>query len=392
MATQEFVISCFESGIHHERFHIGPSECGPLAGAENWNVQATTLSGGESHGVQVVTIHNGVTELSLLPTRGMGVWKGRHRDLPLGWRSPVKRPVHPSLVNLHDRNGLGWLNGFNELMCRCGLAFNGPPGQDDGTAITLHGRIANLPAHRVVVRIDDSGPGTIEVQGVVDEASMFGPALRLTSTVRMTAGSSRVDFIDEVTNLGGSETPLSLLYHINIGQPFLEDGAENLIPFRELAPRDPHSAKGVAKQAVYGPPTTGLPEEAFFYRPVADEHGWSTSILKNKATNAAFAVHFNTQQLPCFTVWKNTQSLAEGYVTGLEPGVNLPNFRAYERQQDRLPKLAAGATYRSEFAWEFADNAADVAAMVDRVKALQATVTPVVHALPQRGWSPSGDA
>ncbi len=392
MPAREFVISCCESGIHHDSFQIGPADVGALPGSEKWSVTATTLRGGESAGVQVVTFCNGAIELSLLPTRGMGVWKGRFRDLPLGWQSPVKRPVHPSLVNLHDRNGLGWLNGFNELMCRCGLAFNGPPGQDEGTAITLHGRIANLPAHRVVVRIDSTGPGMIEVIGVVDETTMFGPALRLTSTVRMQAGSSRVDFIDEVINLGTAETPLSLLYHINIGQPFLEEGAENVIPFRELAPRDPHSAKGVTNHAVYGPPTVGLPEEVFFYRPVADEHGWSTSVLKNKAATAAFGVHFQTKQLPCFTVWKNTQSLVEGYVTGLEPGVNLPNFRAYERQQERLPKLAPSATYRSEFAWEFADNAADVATMLDRVKALQATVAPVVHAMPQPGWSPSGDA
>jgi len=143
--------------------------------------------------------------------------------------------------------------------------------------------------------------------------------------------------------------------------------------------------------AVYGPATAALPEEAFYYCPVADEHGWCTAVLKNKAATAAFGVHFKTDQLPCFTVWKNTQSLAEGYVTGLEPGVNLPNFRAYERKHDRLPKLAPGATYRSEFAWEFADNATNVAAMVDRVKALQATVSPVVHAVPQPGWSPSGD-
>ncbi len=391
MPDQEYVVTCCDSGIHLDTLEVGPVVCGPVDGAAPCSAEVRELRGGESHGVQVVTISNGAVELSLLPTRGMGVWKGRYRDLSLGWQSPVRRPVHPSLVNLHDRNGLGWLNGFNELMCRCGLAFNGPPGQDEGTAITLHGRIANLPAHRVVVRTFSSGAGGIEVQGIIDEASMFGPALRLTSTVRMEAGSSRVDFIDEVTNLGGTETSLSLLYHINIGQPFLEEGSENVVPFRELAPRDPHSAKGVAKHAMYGPPTTGLPEEAFYYCPVADERGWSTAVLKNKAATAAFGVHFKTEQLPCFTVWKNTQSLAEGYVTGLEPGVNLPNFRAYERQQNRLPKLVPGATYRSEIAWEFADNAAGVARLVDRVHALQATVTPVVHATPQPGWSPSGD-
>ena len=32
------------------------------------------------------------------------------------------------------------------------------------------------------------------------------------------------------------------------------------------------------------------------------------------------SVHFNTNQLPCFSLWKNTADPADGCVTGLEPG------------------------------------------------------------------------
>jgi hypothetical protein len=34
------------------------------------------------------------------------------------------------------------------------------------------------------------------------------------------------------------------------------------------------------------------------------------------------ALRFNRQDLPCFTVWKNTGALEDGYVTGLEPATN----------------------------------------------------------------------
>lgn len=389
MTQREFVLIDVDQQIHHDRL------------AENFRTVAgngtqppgfrlETLRGGLSDGVQVLTVCNGPVELSLLPTRGMGVWRGRYNQLPLGWQSPVARPVHPAFVNLHDRNGLGWLNGFNELMCRCGLGFNGPPGIDDGTVVTLHGRIANLPAHRLTARFVDDGPGMLEVVGVVEEASMFGPRWQLTSTLRLPLGSPRIEFIDEVTNLGGTPAELSLLYHINIGQPFLDDGAKNSVAFRELAPRDPRSAEGVVEHAVYGPPQTGYAEQAFYYLPQPDADQWSLAVLRNQAATAAFAVHYDAQELPCFTVWKNTQSLAEGYVTGLEPGVNFPNFRGFERGQQRLPTVAAGATRRHRFAWEFADDGAGVRRLSEQADRLRATGPAVVHPVPQPGWSPAG--
>jgi murein DD-endopeptidase MepM/ murein hydrolase activator NlpD len=53
-------------------------------------------------------------------------------DVYLGWNSPVKEVVHPRLINLQSRGGLGWLEGFNEWMVRCGLENNGHPGVDFG--------------------------------------------------------------------------------------------------------------------------------------------------------------------------------------------------------------------------------------------------------------------
>jgi hypothetical protein len=350
--------------------------------------------------VYVVEVCNGPLTLWVLPTRGMGVWKGRCRDLPLEWQSPVPRPVHPAYVNLSDRNGLGWLNGFNELMCRCGLAYNGPPGQDNGAAITLHGRIANLPAHYVEVRIAHGAPeaeglqplGVIELTGIVDETTMFGPCFRLKSTLRMQAGSTICHIIDEVTNLGGAPAELSLLYHINIGRPFLEEGAENVIAYRAAAPRDARAAEGMATQHRYEGPTTGFAEQAYYYRPADANNNWTAAMLRDHSGTAAFVVSFQTIQLPCLTVWKNTQSEREGYVTGIEPGVNFPNFRGYERTQDRLPSIHPGGSYRAEQMWSIADSAKQVANMEDYIRNLQKSVAPVVHQTPQPGWSPAGDA
>ncbi len=390
MSAFSLILTDVDAGLHREQGELRPTAELSLAGSSDWSIRWRTLRGGVSDGVSVVELNSGGLSLSVLPTRGMGIWKGRFHDLPLEWKSPVERPVHPSFVNLQDRGGLGWLNGFNELLCRCGLGFMGPPGDDGGEKLTLHGRIANIPAHRVEVRVDPDGDGTLELIGTVDECSMFGPRWRLTSTLRLVAGSNRCEIIDEVTNLGGQPQELSLLYHINIGRPFLEPVATYAVPCRDIAPRDARAAEGIDACYVYGAPVAGFAEQAYYHTPIGAADGWSTAVLANAANNAALAVHFQTKQLPTFTVWKNTIAEADGYVTGLEPGVNFPNFRAFERQQGRLPIIKPGHSYRSELALEVADTALAVHQLHDRVKRLQGSTNPVVHRQPLARLSPAG--
>ena len=42
-------------------------------------------------------------------------------------------------------------------------------------------------------------------------------------------------------------------------------------------------------------------------------------MLRNKARDKAVSMNFATSELPFVTLWKNTNALKEGYVTGLEP-------------------------------------------------------------------------
>src|SRR5262249_10296057 len=101
-----------------------------LGGAQEWSIRKKTLRGGLRDGIDCIEVNNGASHFVVLPTRGMGLWRGGYRGLPLGWRAPVEGPVHPKFVPVNDRGGIGWLTGFDEWLCRCGLASNGPPGED----------------------------------------------------------------------------------------------------------------------------------------------------------------------------------------------------------------------------------------------------------------------
>lgn len=357
-------------------------------GPEPWAVRTSTLSGGVSEGVQLVELCSGPATWFILPTRGMGIWKGQYQNVPLGWKSPVKRPVHPAHVNLAERNGLGWLNGFNELLCRCGLAYQGPPGNDNGEQLTLHGRIANIPAIKVELRMDSK---FIELRGIVEETTFFGPCYRLETTYRTEIGSHRLQITDVITNLGARPVPLMLLYHLNVGQPFLGPGSTVTVPSRDIVPRDVRSGALGENWNRYAAPEPGFAEEGYFLNPLADADGWCTAVLANEPGDHAFAVRFRTETLPWFTVWKNTMALEEGYVTGIEPGVNLPNLRSYERDHGRLPLLAPGQAYRCELELLAENTAAGVAKLRQEAARCQGATPQEFHAHPQPGWSPQGD-
>jgi hypothetical protein len=359
----------------------------PLPTPHDWSVRKRTLRGGLRDGVDLIEVHNGALSFSVLPTRGMGLWRGDYRGLALGWRSPVPGPVHPKFVNLADRAGLGWLAGFDELLCRCGLSSCGPPGDDGGSPLTLHGRIANLPAQSVEVRVGLDAPHELCVRGVVEEAGLFFPRLRLTAAYTTVPGSHRVVVHDVVENLGGQPAEMQMLYHVNLGPPFLAAGSRALAPLREMAPLTPRAAEGIDTHDTYLGPTAGYKEQVYAYDLLATSSGQTLALLAGPAGDRAVCLRWPHEALPCFTLWKNTAAAEDGYVTGLEPATSFPNFKAYEREQGRVRVLPPGGRWECRWSLEVADTPAAVAALMAEIATLQARAPAVVHSTPQPRFS-----
>jgi hypothetical protein len=369
-----------------------------LPTAHDWRVRKRTLRGGLRDGLDLIEVHNGALSFAVLPTRGMGLWRGDYRGNPLGWRAPVVGPVHPKFVKLGDRDGLGWLAGFDELLCRCGMASNGPPGEDAYTdahgkshraPLTLHGRIANLPAHLVEVRVGLDPPYELSVTGEVEEAALFFGRLNLTTTYTTVPGSNRLVVHDVVENRSSQPAELQMLYHLNLSPPFLEAGSRVLAPVRELVPRDARAAEGIDTYETYLGPTTGYAEQVYFYDLLADAHGLTLAVLLNAGRDRAAAVRSNRHELPCFAVWKNTAAVEDGYVTGLEPATNYPNLKTFERQQGRVPTLPPGGRWECRWSLEVCDEPAGVAGLMTEVAKLQAQAKAVIHRTPQKKYSPT---
>lgn len=350
------VITDSSSNKRTEHLRLGPQDFSIplLQNQPAWSVEKSTLHGGKQEGCEIITIDSGTLSIVIVPTRGMSVLRvskspnSREPGIELSWNSPVKEVVHPQFVKLESRGGLGWLEGFNEWMVRCGLESAGHPGKDEfinnagdkvEMDLTLHGKIGNIPASKVSVTVDREAPYRIRVQGVVNERMFYGPKLELITEISTVPGTTAFQITDKLINHGADDQEFQMIYHTNFGKPLLGKNAKVVVAAEKVEPMNAHAAKSIDSFAAYEPPTKGFIEQVYLVYPKSDSNGNARALLKNAAGDQGVTVMWKTSQLPYFTLWKNTAAEADGYVTGLEPGTGFPFNRKIERKFGRVPKL-----------------------------------------------------
>lgn len=337
--------------------------------------------------LHIVDLLSGPLSVRVCPSRGMGILSAHYRGVRLGWNSPVGEAVHPRHVNLKKNKGTGWLDGFSEFIVRCGLSNMGSPGPDWVTSpegavridhLTLHGRIANLPACRVTSARKPGSGKRISTSGRVVEAGPGGACLELDARVELISRPSGLRLVDRVVNRGKYPAELQLLYHCNFGAPLLGAGSRFLAPVEQVAGRDARSRRAVATFDRDFQPRSGHREQVYFMRLKGNRHGRTLAALCNAAGDFAVSLQFSIEALPCLTLWRQLGDGGEAYVVGIEPGTAFPNHRSVERRHGRVPTLAPGEERLFELDIRLHCGTAAIARleqMIDRVGAHQKTVS-----------------
>jgi hypothetical protein len=370
---QSIVLTDSTRNVSVKEWRLSSEDTGTADGGPSWSVTKRVLAGGRQEGVEVIEVDNGLMKFTVVPTRGFHLWTANVGDLRLGWDSPVAEIVHPQFVNLAERGGLGWLNGFGEWISRCGLESMGAPCKDGNQTYTLHGRINYIPASYVQVRVESKPVPRIVLRGIVDESLMFGPHLRLTTEISTELGKPALTLDDMVTNLSDAPQEMESLYHANFGPPLLGPGARFVAPVKKVAPRDSRAAEGgMAGWDLYtGPHAPGYTEEVYLMELYADDTGMTKALLKSADATQGALVSFNVRQLPFMTLWKNEAPSKAGYVTGLEPATSFPFPKPVERAAGRVPKLKGGESYQTRVTFTALASPEEVEEAVNSIGRLQ---------------------
>ncbi len=298
-----------------------------------------TLSEGWGRGMRATDINTGAgLQYTVLPDRGLDISLASYKGSNLVYLT-CNGESHPAFF---EPEGLGWLRTFTGgLLTTCGLTYLGPPCVDEGEELGLHGRIAHVPAKQFADLSGWEGDEYhFKVRGILEECFQFGYKLRMEREIASVSGKNVIRITDKITNFGNKPSPYTIIYHMNLGYPFLTEDAELVIDPLVSVPRDAAAAPGFNEFRSFIKPQPAYDEQVFFHTMKGDKNGETTVTVKNKKVGTAITFKFNINQLPYITEWK-MMGYGE-YVLGIEPCNVLCKSRKALREDNALPLLQPG--------------------------------------------------
>lgn len=256
------------------------------------SAERVQITDGRGNGARQIYVANGKLNFVLSESNALDIHRLWHEG------------VNASFVS---KNGLytgeaDFLRNFPcGMLYTCGLdAIGGVEGH------RLHGNIHTIPAEIKRLEADEKG---VKIVGEIRDAALFGQNLVLTRTIETAAGSDEIKITDKIENRAFRDEKYCLLYHVNIGYPFVDEGAKIEGKFVKSLPRTPWAEKEMKKMLDVEAPEDNLEETCYFHE-TAD----GVMSLVNRRLGKKFTVKSSLRK---FVQWKSRAS--GDYVIGLEP-------------------------------------------------------------------------
>ncbi len=231
----------------------------------------------------------------------------------------------------------------------------------DGIDYAMHGRLRTTPAEHL--RGDAFWEGDdyiLTVSGEMREAALFGQNTVLRREITSVYGEKTVTVKDTFVNESFRDEPLMLLYHINIGYPFLDENTRLYIPTGGAVPRDEAAAGHEDAWDRMDPPKDNEPEYVFIHDIRPDGDGTVTLLAVNEPLGLGLRLSYSAENLPKFMEWKSTAS--GDYVIGLEPANSSVYGRPWDEERGTVHRLAPFASETNVLRFTILDGAEEISA------------------------------
>src|SRR5258708_4046153 len=230
----------------------------------------------------------------------------------------------------------------------------------------------------------DQPPYRIRIRGEIVEQTFKFADYDLWTELSTEPGTSSFRVSDTLTNRSDYEREYQIIYHGNFGPPLLEQGSKFVAPVKKVTPFDDYAAKDIANWTAYRAPTKNFGEHVFEVELFTRHDGTTTAMLKNSNGDKGVRIDYDAIALPYLSLWKNTDTLKEGYATGLEPGTGFPNPRNVERAHGRVPKISPGASQNFRLTYSVLFDKSGVEAAARDIANIQGSEKTAVNAEPEK--------
>ena len=230
--------------------------------------------------------------------------------------------------------GMFFTSGIESICAPCTI---------DGVEYPMHGRMRSTPGEHLSADAFWAEDGYhLKAGAEMREAALFGENMILRRSVETVYGQKTVTVTDVFENEGFRDEPLMLLYHINLGWPFLDESLRLHLPTRKVTPRDAGAKGHEGEYDRMDPPKDNEPEYVFIHDLKTDGEGGTCAIAVNEGLKLGFQIGWNTKNLPFFMEWKSTAS--GDYVIGLEPANSSVYGRPWHEERGSVHRLAPFAS------------------------------------------------
>lgn len=330
-------------------------------------VRPITYTEGRSHGLSAYEIKNGCMELQVMADKALDVNQLSYKGININFLSK------PGLQgrNQYDTNGDEAIRSImGGLFFTSGIESICAPCTIDHVDYPMHGRMRTTPAeHLGADAYWEDGQYKLLVKGEMREAALFGENMVLRRSISTTYGSKTFTVTDEFENEGYRDEPLMLLYHINMGYPFLDENTRLYIPSAKVTARDKDGEGHEADYDKMDPPKDNEPEYVFIHDMQSDADGDTQVLVVNESLGIGLRISYNMKYLPYFMEWKSTAS--GDYVIGLEPANSSVYGRPYHEERGTVHKLAPFAKEKNVLDFTILDGQAEIQEAIREFQKIQ---------------------
>lgn len=259
------------------------------------SIRRYTLTEGRGKGLDVIDCDNGRIRFLLNVSKALDVMQLYHEGQNVSFLSK----------NAFVADDTAFVNRFEGgMLYTCGLDN---AGRREGHV--QHGRLHTLPCEILRAECTEE---EIVVEGVVRDTALFGQNLELRRkyTARLGEGTLRLE--DTLVNRAYAPAEYCILYHANVGYPFLDAGARLCLNATEVDPCNAVAREQLPMLCEVEAPVPERPECCYYLALQKPEIA-----LHNPHLHKRLTLRYSADTLPRFLLWK---SFASGdFALGLEP-------------------------------------------------------------------------
>ena len=319
-------------------------------------IRPLTYAEGRSAGLKAYEVKNGPLCYKLMADKCLDMCELSYRGVNFSFLSK------PGLQgrNAYDTAGDEAIRGImGGMFFTCGVESICAPCNVGGVDYPMHGRMRTTPGEHLSADAFWADDGYhLRASAEMREAALFGENMTLRRSVETVYGQKRITLTDVFENQGYRDEPLMLLYHINLGWPFLDEHLRLYLPTRKVTPRDAEAEGHEGEYDRMDPPKDNEPEYVFIHDLKPEADGSLRAVAVNEALGLGLEIVWNEKNLPYFMEWKSTAS--GDYVIGLEPANSSVYGRLWHEARDSVHRLAPFATETNVLTFTVLDGEVEI--------------------------------